>query len=206
MTDDKARGETPLQRAAGRLRVGYLSADLRTHVIGRRLGPVRQQSAGRAHDVYVYDLWPGENPLRASLAPHVAAWRPAPVQVNFFGYPGSLGDRRLADYLLADRVTAPPEHAEHYAATTGANCASISTDLPYTHGFYRECAPTGSTGSPCCAAPNRPMTPAACSNSAAARASDSAYWPPPTRSIASSASTSIPNTSPTPADWSAAPA
>lgn len=142
-------------RTTGRLRVGYLSADLRTHVMGRLMGPVLQHSDGRRHDVYVYDLWSGDNPIKPSLLPHVTAWRPvsnlsiqataraiaedgidvlvdmsgytgygrtavlacrpAAVQVTFLGYPGSLGDRRLADYIITDRITSPLDHAGDYA-------------------------------------------------------------------------------------------
>lgn len=36
----------------------------------------------------------------------ILAWRPAPVQVNYLGYPGTLGDG-LADYIIADNVIAP---------------------------------------------------------------------------------------------------
>lgn len=36
----------------------------------------------------------------------ILAWRPAPVQVNYLGYPGTLGDG-LADYIIADKVIAP---------------------------------------------------------------------------------------------------
>jgi len=39
--------------------------------------------------------------------PQVLAVHPAPVQVSYVGYPGTLGGR-LADYLIVDRVVAPP--------------------------------------------------------------------------------------------------
>ncbi|AGX88378.1 tetratricopeptide repeat protein [Candidatus Symbiobacter mobilis] len=41
------------------------------------------------------------------------AHRPAPVQVNFLGYPGTIGVRFL-DYLIADRHVIPPEHRQFY--------------------------------------------------------------------------------------------
>jgi protein O-GlcNAc transferase len=37
------------------------------------------------------------------------AGRPAPVQVNFLGYPGTMGAPWI-DYVLADRLVIPPEH------------------------------------------------------------------------------------------------
>lgn len=140
---------------ARRLRVGYLTADFRRHVIGRLMAPVLQASARRQHDAYVYDIHPGgDSDFQAKIVPHVAAWknvarlswreaaveiaademdvlvdmtgytsfgrsgilayRPCPIQVNFLGYPASMGSRRLADYIIADEIVAPLEHTAHY--------------------------------------------------------------------------------------------
>ena len=46
--------------------------------------------------------------------PSILAYRPAPVQVNFLGYPGTMGPG-LADYLIGDPVVTPLNHAEHYS-------------------------------------------------------------------------------------------
>ncbi|MFO1337329.1 MAG: tetratricopeptide repeat protein [Burkholderiaceae bacterium] len=43
----------------------------------------------------------------------VLALRPAPVQVNFLGYPGTLGGG-LADYIVGDPVVTPLDHAADY--------------------------------------------------------------------------------------------
>ncbi|MFM2120047.1 MAG: hypothetical protein RL722_1515, partial [Pseudomonadota bacterium] len=43
----------------------------------------------------------------------VLALRPAPVQVNWLGYPGTLGDR-FADYILGDPVVTPLAHGADY--------------------------------------------------------------------------------------------
>jgi protein O-GlcNAc transferase len=44
----------------------------------------------------------------------VAALRPAPIQIAYLGYPGTTG-ARFFDYILADRIVAPAEHAAHFA-------------------------------------------------------------------------------------------
>jgi predicted O-linked N-acetylglucosamine transferase (SPINDLY family) len=40
--------------------------------------------------------------------------RPAPIQVNYIGYPGTLGADYF-DYILADPIVVPPEHAAFYS-------------------------------------------------------------------------------------------
>ena len=52
-----------------------------------------------------------------SSRPEIAALRPAPVQASWLGYPGTLGHRRLADYLIGDTIVTPLEHAAHYSET-----------------------------------------------------------------------------------------
>lgn len=44
----------------------------------------------------------------------ILAYRPAPVQVNWLGYPGTLGEN-FVDYILADRVVIPQEHQEFFS-------------------------------------------------------------------------------------------
>ena len=44
----------------------------------------------------------------------VVALRPAPVVVNYLGYPGTLGGQ-MADYLIGDPTVTPLEAAPHYA-------------------------------------------------------------------------------------------
>ena len=46
--------------------------------------------------------------------PGILAHRPAPVQVHYLGYPGSMG-ADYVDYLIADRTVIPPEHQQYYA-------------------------------------------------------------------------------------------
>lgn len=42
------------------------------------------------------------------------SWRPAPVHINFLGYPGTLAVDYM-DYILADRHIIPPEHQAFYS-------------------------------------------------------------------------------------------
>lgn len=44
----------------------------------------------------------------------ILAYRPAPVQVAYLGYPGTTG-ADFIDYLIGDRVVTPLEHADHYS-------------------------------------------------------------------------------------------
>lgn len=43
----------------------------------------------------------------------ILAYRPAPVQVNYLGYPGTLGADYI-DYIIADRHLIPPGHEPYY--------------------------------------------------------------------------------------------
>ncbi len=44
----------------------------------------------------------------------IFAWRPAPIQINYLGYPGSLGAPYF-DYIIGDRHTIPEKEFENYA-------------------------------------------------------------------------------------------
>ncbi len=46
--------------------------------------------------------------------PGIFAHRPAPVQVNYLGYPGTMGASTM-DYLIADRIVVPSEDEPHVA-------------------------------------------------------------------------------------------
>lgn len=47
----------------------------------------------------------------------VLGYRPAPVQVNWLGYSGTLGSRRLADYLIGDPIVTPLTDQDKFAET-----------------------------------------------------------------------------------------
>jgi protein O-GlcNAc transferase len=44
----------------------------------------------------------------------VLAFRPAPIQVDYLGFPGTMG-ADFIDYILADKTVAPPEHQPFFA-------------------------------------------------------------------------------------------
>lgn len=46
--------------------------------------------------------------------PRIAAYRPAPIQVNWLGFPGTMGADWI-DYLVADPTIVPPGHDADYA-------------------------------------------------------------------------------------------
>ncbi len=45
--------------------------------------------------------------------PEIFMHRAAPIQVNYLGYPGTIGYKEM-DYLIADAVVLPPEHSHSY--------------------------------------------------------------------------------------------
>ncbi len=47
----------------------------------------------------------------------ITAFRPAPLIVSWLGYPGTLGEPNLADYIIGDQVVTPLEHAAHFSET-----------------------------------------------------------------------------------------
>jgi protein O-GlcNAc transferase len=52
----------------------------------------------------------------AGSTPIVLAQRPAPIQLHYLGYPGTL-EGGLVDYLIGDPVVTPPEHFSDYSET-----------------------------------------------------------------------------------------
>ncbi|CAD5372464.1 Tetratricopeptide repeat protein [Rubrivivax sp. A210] len=138
-----------------RLRVAYISPDLREHPVGHLMAGIFERhdrtrvetfaySVGiedgsrlrgrirkafdhfidvrgrggrqiaeliRAHEIDVLiDLAGYTSDTRVDVFVH----RPAPVQMTYLGYPGTLGSEHF-DYLLADRYVIPPEHQPFYS-------------------------------------------------------------------------------------------
>jgi protein O-GlcNAc transferase len=49
--------------------------------------------------------------------PGITQLRPAPIIVNWLGYPGTLGHRQLADYIIGDPIVTPLAHADDFSET-----------------------------------------------------------------------------------------
>lgn len=140
-----------LPSADRRLRVGYLSGDLRGHPVGMIIADVIERHDRARVEVFAYSMTEGDgSAIRRRLEaafehfvdvkdlsiedtvrrirsdgidvlfdlsgwtsearPEALAQRCAPVQINWLGYAGTMGDKRLADYVLGDPIATP--HAE----------------------------------------------------------------------------------------------
>jgi len=138
-----------------RIRVAYLSADLRTHPVGILMAGVFEHhdrtrfetiaiSYGpdddgdmrgrlkRAFDRFIdvrgksdsdvasllraleVDIAVDLTGLTASGRPGIFARRPAPIQVNYLGFAGSMGAAHI-DYILADKTVIPEKQQQYYA-------------------------------------------------------------------------------------------
>jgi protein O-GlcNAc transferase len=54
------------------------------------------------------------NGLAANNRRNILAHRPAPIQVNYLGFPGTMG-APFIDYIIVDRFVAPPEAQPHFS-------------------------------------------------------------------------------------------
>ncbi len=111
---DRARFETiavsfgPLDRTPSRLR---LEAAFERFVDVRARGDedIARLIRGMEADIAV-DLMGFTGQCRSAIF----AWRPAPLQVNYLGFPGTMGAPYM-DYLIADPTLIPEEQQRHYA-------------------------------------------------------------------------------------------
>ncbi len=160
---DCARKASPPARAAlpqaprrsGRVRLGYLSKDFKSHPVAYLLAETLEQHDRNAFEIFALshglddqssirkrvteacehfvDLAGlDDDAIAARLhslgidividldghthgaRPGILRRRPAPVQVNYLGYPGTMGAPYI-DYLIADAVITPPEHQPFYS-------------------------------------------------------------------------------------------
>ncbi len=138
-----------------RLRIAYVSPDLREHPVGHLMAGVFERHDKTRFETYAFSLGIDDNSrLRARMQTafdhfidvrglgsqqiaelmreheidiaidlagyttdsriEVFGWRPAPLQITYLGYPGTLGCDYF-DYILADRHVIPPEHEVFYS-------------------------------------------------------------------------------------------
>ena len=137
-----------------RIRLAYVSPDLREHPVGHLMAGIFERHDRRRFETYGLSIGVDDGSrlrermtqafdhfvdARHMTAAEIAQWlraqeidvlvdlagytadsradiftaRPAPVQVNFLGYPGTMG-LSCMDYILADRHVIPPEHWGFY--------------------------------------------------------------------------------------------
>lgn len=149
----------PLRQKSGtgqRLRVGYLSSDLREHAVGFALSEVLELHDKSSVEIFAYycgdprsndatqeriksavdcwrdiaavddleaaaqivadeiDILVDVNGYTKHARTKIFAYRPAPVIVNFCGYPGSMGSP-FHQYMIADGHIVPPENEIYYS-------------------------------------------------------------------------------------------
>jgi predicted O-linked N-acetylglucosamine transferase (SPINDLY family) len=93
----------------------------------------------------------------------ICALRPAPIQVSYLGYPGTLGLEQM-DYIVADRIVLPPEHRVYYSEQVVylPECYQVNDDRRVIAGYTpsREQAGLPPTGFVfCCFNNNHKITP-----------------------------------------------
>ena len=139
---------------AGKIRIGYFSADFRTHPVAHLTAGLFEHHDRERFDVTAFAFGPETNDAilsrltrafdrfidvrqKSDLEVVVAArelgidiavdlngftlhsrtkifaLRAAPIQVNFLGYPGTMG-AEFMDYLIADGTVVPREQQAHY--------------------------------------------------------------------------------------------
>lgn len=149
------RRNATIDLSARRLRVGYVSSDLRDHAIGTLMAELFEVHDRARVDVFVFYMGrPTGSPITARIKSTVEHWvdihghdddaaarliadagidilvdingytrdartgifarRPAPIQVNWLGYAGSMATP-FHHYIIADETTIPPESEIYYA-------------------------------------------------------------------------------------------
>lgn len=62
----------------------------------------------------------------------ICALRPAPVIASWIGYVGTLGEPRLADYIISDAVATPPAHAAYFSEALALMPECFQPNCPLT--------------------------------------------------------------------------
>jgi predicted O-linked N-acetylglucosamine transferase (SPINDLY family) len=142
-------------RQSDRLRIGYVSSDLRQHAVGFLTAELFELHDRKAVEVFAYYCGiPGDDPTKDRIKAAVEHWvdltgiddiaaaqriaadgidilvdlngytkdarlkvfamRPAPIIVNWLGYPGTMGGP-IHHYIIADENIIPPELEIYYS-------------------------------------------------------------------------------------------
>src|SRR5579859_3005077 len=154
---DVLRDHWAARETSARLRIGYLSSDLRNHAIGYLMAELFELHDSGAVELFAYYCGPEmEDPLQQRIRAAVDHWvplhglmdpdvarriaddgiqilvdvngytkdartkavalRPAPVIVNWLGYPGSMASPHH-HYIIADEWIIPPDSEIYYSET-----------------------------------------------------------------------------------------
>lgn len=142
------------RKRKGKIRIGYVSADVYNHAVMHLISGLFALHDRRKFEVYMYSLrhkddfylrrvqntvdqfvdLRNKNDVEAAniiyndeidilidlngftkgARTRIFAMRPAPVQVNYLGFPGTMG-ADFMDYIIADKFVITPEAAPHFA-------------------------------------------------------------------------------------------
>ena len=156
----------PAQAKSGKLRIGYVSSDLREHAVGFSMTDVIETHDRTDFEIFAYycginrtdatqarvkaaaDQWRDLNGLDDEQAAlriredgidilvdlngytkdartKVFALRPAPINVNWFGFPGTMGSP-YHHYIIADDYIIPPQIGELSTRRRCCGCPATS--------------------------------------------------------------------------------
>lgn len=145
----------PTAAVSGRLRIGYLSSDLREHAVGHLIAEIFELHARDTVEIFAYYCGPeARDPMHAKFKASVDHWvpisglddaaaarriaddgiqilvdlngytrdartkllalRPAPIIVNWLGYPGTMASP-YHHYIIADDWIIPKDHELYYS-------------------------------------------------------------------------------------------
>ena len=136
-----------------KIRLGYLSADFRSHAVGCLIADIFQYHDRAIFEVYAYSLNDTEDEITKIIRdgcdffvniavlsveaaarriykdridilidlagyttfcrPEILALQPAPIQIQYLGYPDTMA-AEFIQYILSDRWVIPPDLAHHY--------------------------------------------------------------------------------------------
>jgi predicted O-linked N-acetylglucosamine transferase (SPINDLY family)/SAM-dependent methyltransferase len=80
----------------------------------RKIGAMRNREAAEVIRDDAIDILVDLKGYTRDARSEIFAFRPAPIQVNYLGYPGTMG-ADFIDYIIADAIVAPMEAQDHYS-------------------------------------------------------------------------------------------